>query len=67
MMKEIDITGPEGNALSLIGYAKRFAKKLNMDAKAIADEMMAGDYDHLLDVFEKHFGSYVELVGRDDD
>jgi len=38
-----------------------------MDAKAIADEMMAGDYEHLLDVFEKHFGSYVELVGRDDD
>lgn len=42
MMKEIDITGPEGNAFSLIGYAKRFAKQLNMDAKAIADEMMAG-------------------------
>ena len=66
-MKSIDITGQDGNALSLIGYAKSFAKQLNMDGNAITDEMMAGDYEHLLDVFEKHFGSYVELVGRDDD
>jgi hypothetical protein len=65
-MQTIDITGPDGNAFSLIGYAKSFAKQLNMDGNAIRKEMMAGDYDHLLDVFEKHFGSYVELVGRDD-
>ena len=51
----------------LIMQAKNLAKQLDMDAKAIADEMKAGDYEHLLDVFEKHFGSYVELVGRDDD
>jgi hypothetical protein len=64
MMKQIDITGQDGNAFWLIGHAKNLAKQLDMDAKAIADEMMAGDYEHLLDVFEKHFGSYVELVGR---
>lgn len=66
-MNEIDITGSEGNAFMLIMQAKNLAKQLDMDAKAIADEMKAGDYEHLLDVFEKHFGSHVELVGRDDD
>ena len=64
-MTQIDITGPDGNAFSLIGYAKNFAKQLDMDGNAITKEMMAGDYDHLLDIFEKHFGSVVEIVGRD--
>ena len=66
-MQTIDITGPDGNAFSLIGYAKSFAKQLNMDGNAITKEMMAGDYENLLDTFEKHFGSIVELVGRDED
>ena len=64
-MTQIDITGPDGNAFRLIGYAKNFAKQLDMDGSAITKEMMAGDYDHLLDIFEKHFGSVVEIVGRD--
>ena len=64
-MTQIDIAGPDGNAFSLIGYAKNFAKQLDMDGSAITKEMMAGDYDHLLDTFEKHFGSIVEIVGRD--
>ena len=53
-MTQIDITGPDGNAFSLIGYAKNFAKQLDMDGSAITKEMMAGDYDHLLDIFENH-------------
>ena len=27
----------------------------------IADEMTSGDYEHLLEVFEKYFGSFVTL------
>lgn len=64
-MRTIDIEGADGNAFALLGYAKSFAKQLDWDAKAITDEMKAGDYDHLLDTFEKHFGSFVEIVGRD--
>ncbi len=64
-MRQIDITGSDGNAFALLGYAKSFAKQLEWDVKAITDEMKAGDYDHLLDTFEKHFGSIVEIVGRD--
>jgi hypothetical protein len=55
----IDLTGPEGNAYALMAYAERFAKDLKLDPKPILDDMMSGDYEHLLDVMEKHFGDYI--------
>lgn len=58
----IDLTGPDGNAFMLIGKAGRFAKQLGLDSKAITDEMMAGDYEHLVKVFDKHFGKFVTLL-----
>ena len=58
---EIDLTGPEGNAYSLMGYAKKFARQLDIDSKPIIEDMMSGDYEHLLEVFEEHFGSVVTL------
>ena len=61
---EIDLTGPEGNAFVLLGYAKRYAKQLGMngvEAEAIVHEMQSGDYENLLDVFDREFGDYVTL------
>jgi hypothetical protein len=66
MLKEnvtIDISGSDGNAFALIGYAKKFAKQLDLDFRPIKDEMMSGDYDNLLRVFNKNFGNVVDLVG----
>jgi hypothetical protein len=57
----IDLTGPEGNAFVLIGYANRLAKQLGLDGKAIQAEMMKGDYEHLVNTFDKHFGHFVTL------
>ena len=57
----IDLTGPDGNAFVLLGYAKRYAKQLGLDGKAIQNEMMQGDYEHLLEVFDKNFGDFVIL------
>jgi len=57
----IDLTGPEGNAFVLLGYAKQYAKQLNFDEKKITDEMMSGDYEELLQVFDRYFGDYVIL------
>jgi len=57
----IDLTGPDGNAFVLMGYAKSFAKQMGMDSKTIIDEMMSGDYENLLEVFDKHFGDFVIL------
>ena len=58
---EIDLTGPEGNAFILIGYAVKWAKQMGLDGKKIQKEMMSGDYDHLVSVVEKYFGDYVIL------
>jgi hypothetical protein len=57
----IDISGPAGNAFALMGAATRYAKKLGIDDKPILSEMMAGDYEHLLEVFDSYFGEYVIL------
>ena len=57
----IDLTGPEGNAFCLMGYASSYAKQLNLNSKEIIDQMKSGDYENLLQVFEKYFGEYVIL------
>ncbi len=58
---EIDLTGPDGNAFYLIGTANNLAKQLGLDGKKIQTEMMMGDYENLIKVFDKHFGDYVTL------
>jgi len=58
---EIDLTGPQGNAYFLIGTAKKLASQLGLDGNQIMEEMMSGDYENLLQVFDKNFGSFVTL------
>jgi hypothetical protein len=58
---EIDLTGPQGNAFFLLGTASNFAKQLGIDSKPILDEMKSGDYENLVQVFDRHFGSFVTL------
>ena len=57
----IDLTGPDGNAFVLLGYAKKFAKQLKFDSDKITNEMMSGDYEELLQVFDRYFGDIVIL------
>ena len=57
----IDLTGPDGNAFALMGYAKRFAKQLGLDSEEIISNMTSGDYENLLEVFDENFGSFVIL------
>ena len=58
---EIDLTGPDGNAFFLLGTADRLAKQLGLDSKNIQAEMMAGNYEHLVNTFDNHFGEFVTL------
>lgn len=58
---EIDLTGPEGNVFVLMGYAKRLARKLDLDGDEILKDMQSSDYRHALGVFERHFGHIVTL------
>ena len=59
---QIDITGPEGNAFVLLGYAQSYAKELGLDHKKIIEEMKSGDYENLLNTFDRYFGKYVDLL-----
>tara|TARA_B100002019_G_C21222130_1_gene575316 strand:+ start:1008 stop:1238 length:231 start_codon:yes stop_codon:yes gene_type:complete len=61
---EIDLQGPEGNAFLLIGKASKLSKQLGHSKEEIEDiknDMQSGDYEHLIDVFEKHYGDFVIL------
>lgn len=55
----IDLTGPDGNAFALLGYAKNLAKQLDLNYDIIRTEMTSGDYENLIQVFDKYFGEYV--------
>ena len=57
----IDLTGPDGNAFCLMGYAKKFARQLDLNGNQIIKEMQSGDYENLVDTFDKYFGDYVIL------
>lgn len=57
----IDLTGPEGNAFVLMGYAKRFAEQLGIDGNQVVAEMTSGDYENLIQVFDGYFGDFVIL------
>lgn len=58
---EIDLTGPQGNVFFLIGTARNLAKQLGLDGASIQKEMMSGDYENAVNVFDKNFGSFVTL------
>jgi len=60
-MPVIDLTGPGGNAFALMGHAQTLAKQTGDDATTIINEMMEGDYENLVQVFDKYFGDYVIL------
>ena len=61
---EIDLTGPEGNAYVLLGYARKFGKQLGYTdehIERITEEMMLTDYEGLLHTFDREFGTFVTL------
>ena len=39
----IDLTGPDGNAFVILGYAHRCCRQIGIDFKPVADQMMKGD------------------------
>jgi hypothetical protein len=57
----IDLTGPQGNAFYLLGTASNLAKQLGLNANEIQSEMMSGDYENLIRVFDSYFGDFVIL------
>lgn len=58
---EIDLTGPEGNAYVLLGFAKKLARALDIDYNVVHTRMTEGDYENLVNVFDEYFGEFVIL------
>ena len=57
----IDLTGPQGNAFVLMGLAGQYARQLGLDGDMIIAEMKSGNYENLIQVFDRYFGDYVIL------
>jgi len=61
---EIDLSGPDGNAYVLMGYARTLGRQLGFSEEkieAIIKVMMLTNYDGLLATFDEQFGDYVIL------
>ena len=65
----IDLSGPQGNAFYILGLAQDLGKQLEMSSSkinSIITEMKESDYEHLLQTFDREFGSLVDLYrGRE--
>jgi hypothetical protein len=61
---EIDLTGPAGNAFSLLKLADDLGKRAGYDKdtrEQILMEMKLTDYEGLLHTFDREFGSFVTM------
>ena len=58
---EMDLTGPEGNAYVLIGTAMKLARQFGYDDEVIKEQMTSGNYEELVQTFDKYFGEHVIL------
>ena len=57
----IDLTGPDGNAVVLLGTAIKLCKQIGLDVTAVLDDLKGGDYEHLITRFDYHFGFIIDL------
>ena len=57
----IDLTGPQGNAFYLMKRAIELSKQLDLNSDSILKDMKSDDYEHLIQVFDRHFGAFVIL------
>ncbi len=58
----IDLTGTQGNAYYILGVAENLCKQVGIYSKPLLDEMRSGDYENLIEVFDKKFGSVVTML-----
>jgi hypothetical protein len=60
----IDLSGPEGNAFYLMAVVKKTFRRSGASelGDQIVEEMMKGDYDHLVKTFELYLGDHFKLV-----
>ena len=60
----IDLTGPDGNAFVLLGIASNLGKQIGLSKEEIEEikgRMTSGDYENLIEEFDKAFGTVCDL------
>jgi hypothetical protein len=60
----IDLTGPDGNAFMLLGIASNLGKQIGLSKEEIEEikgRMTSGDYENLIEEFDKAFGTVCDL------
>ena len=57
----IDLTGTDGNAFNLLGLANRLTRMGFNNDDDLLERMMSGDYENLIQEFDKAFGDIVIL------
>ena len=69
MSRVIDLQGSQGNAFALMGIAEDFLRQMKRrdEFNAMRTEMMSGDYNNLLRVFEQAFGDYMTFANAPED
>jgi hypothetical protein len=58
---EIDLMGPKGNAFALLGIAKDLCHKTGIEWEPVKNEMTSGNYENLINVLDRHFGSIIVM------
>ena len=69
MTRVIDLNGPQGNAISLVGIAKDLAGQLDQKVgfHEIEKQMLSSNYSNLIAVFEENYSDYVKLINKPDE
>jgi hypothetical protein len=56
---QIDLQGPEGNAMVLLSIAKDLSYKLGKNWNEVYDNMTSRDYEWLIQVMDHYFGDFI--------
>lgn len=65
--REIDLDGPDGNAMMMVALADSTAHQLDYnedERKKLKEDLMSSNYVHLVKTFDKHFGEYFTLYTK---
>jgi hypothetical protein len=65
--REIDLDGPDGNAMMMVALADSTAHQLDYnedERKKLKEDLMSSNYVHLVKTFDKHFGDYFTLYTK---
>jgi hypothetical protein len=63
-MESIDLSGPDGNAFYIMAVVQKVCRKKGIDFRPIQQQLMAGDYQNLLDVVRTQFPNDIRFRGR---